>query len=614
VSAVCALLFLPPIGSLGMRGNLYDFTGFAIFIAVNVFIAALNEALHRARRRAEGARDALRESEERLRGVVTSATDAIITIDARQRITVFNAGAEAIFGYGASELIGQTLDRLIPERFRVVHGRHVDAFGVTGVSMRAMGGERVLTGLRRTGDEFPLEARISQVEIGGQKLYTVILRDITERKRAEADRDHLLALAERARTEAEVAMRAEHDARSQAEAAARAERESRQAAEAASRAKDAFLATVSHELRTPLSPILTWTRMLRQGGLGPDQAARAIEVIERCARSQAQLVEDLLDVSRIVAGKMRLEVRPVMVAPLIEKAVDIVRPAADAKNVRLQVVLDTEVGAILGDAERLQQVVWNLLSNAVKFTPRDGRVHVVLERVNSHIEIAVSDTGQGIAPAFLPYVFERFQQAEVGASRTHGGLGLGLAIVRHIVEAHGGTVHAESPGAGRGAVFTVKLPLMMARMAGEVQRRHPTVSLAANDGDLPRLEGLRILIVDDEPDSNEVVGYLLGSCGAEIRAAGSAEQARGVLQGWRPDVLVSDIGMPGEDGYGFISSLRANEGDVAQIPAVALTAFASREDKVRLLSAGFQAHVPKPLDPAELVAVIASIGRAAGKL
>jgi CheY-like chemotaxis protein len=311
---------------------------------------------------------------------------------------------------------------------------------------------------------------------------------------------------------------------------------------------------------------------------------------------------------------MRLAVRPVTLAPVIEKALEIVRPAADAKGIRVHLVLDTEVGAVLGDAERLQQVIWNLLTNAVKFTPKGGRVQVVLERVNSHIEIAVSDSGQGIEPAFLPHVFERFQQAEVGANRSHGGLGLGLAIVRHLAEAHGGSVHVESEGAGKGAVFTVKLPLMMPRTAGEVERRHPTADVVADRYETPRLDGLRILLVDDEPASNEAVQEVFGSCGADVRIAGSAEHAREILALWKADILVSDIGMPREDGYAFLASLRARDGDVAHIPAVALTAYASREDKIRLLSAGFQGHVPKPVDPAELLAVVANLGRIAGKL
>jgi PAS domain S-box-containing protein len=541
------------------------------------------------------------ETREQVAAILASASDAIITIDTDQRITLFNTAAERMFGCPASEVMGQSLDRFIPVAFHQRHRDHIRAFTETGVSSRVMGGERVLSAVRAGGEEFPIEAQISQAVIGGRKLLTVIVRDVTDRKRAEAEREGLLAITE--------------GARAAAEAAAGAEGEARAVAEAASRAKDAFLATVSHELRTPLSPILAWARMLRQKDLDPEKATRAFEVIERCAKTQAQLIEDLLDVSRIISGKMRLEVRPVTLAPVIEKAVDVVRPAADAKSVRVLLVLDTEVGAVLGDPERLQQVVWNLVSNAIKFTPKGGRIQVALERVNSHVEIAVSDTGPGIAPEFLPRVFERFQQADVGAARAHGGLGLGLAIVRHIVEAHGGTVHAESPGLGQGAVFTVKLPLMTARTAGEAERRHPAAGPPTDGSRMPRLDGLRLLVVDDEPDANDVVQSMLVSRGAEVRVAGSAPHARDILLHWKPDVLVSDVGMPGEDGYALIGSLHVNSDDaVAQIPAVALTAYASREDKVRLLSAGFQAHVPKPVDPDELIAVIASLGRVVGKL
>ena len=533
---------------------------------------------------AEGAE---RDSQARLAGIIASATDAIITIDAAHRITLFNAAAESMFGCSAETVIGETLDRFIPERFRQGHADHIRGFGATGINMRQMGGERVLAGVGASGEEFPMEARISQIEVGGEKLYTVIIRDITLRKRAEAERDELLVR----------------------ERAARAE------AEAANRAKDSFLATISHELRTPLSPILAWSRMLRHGQVDAQKMRGALDVIERCARTQAQLIEDMLDVSRIISGKLRMQVRPVVLQRVIENAVDVVRPAAEAKSVRLQVVLDTDVGPVLGDAERLQQVVWNLLSNAIKFTPKDGRIQVALERVNSHVEVAVSDTGLGIRSETLPFIFERFRQGETGTTRTHGGLGLGLAIVKHIVEAHGGTIHAESAGEGKGAVFTVRLPLAIARTADEPERRHPT----AGEGNVgvdqayPSLEGLRVLVVDDEPHSNEVVMTLLASCGAEIRVAVSAPQAREILRRWTPDVLVSDIGMPGEDGYELIAKLRAEEGVGAQLPAVALTAYASREDHIRLLSAGFQAHVAKPLDPLELVTVVANLARTAGR-
>ena len=393
-----------------------------------------------------------------------------------------------------------------------------------------------------------------------------------------------------------------------------AEGRARAAAEAASRAKDAFLATVSHELRTPLSPILAWSRMLRQGTLGEEKARRALEAIERCARSQAQLVEDLLDVSRIITGKLRLDVRPVPLAPVVQAAVEVVRPAAEAKGLELQVVLDAEVGTVTGDPERLKQVVWNLASNAVKFTPKGGRVEVRLERVDGRVEITVRDSGQGIRPEFLPHIFQRFEQADSTSTRAHGGLGLGLAIVRHIVELHGGTVHAESPGEGQGAVFTVALPLAVAQTAGEVELRPPKRSAPASQHGSAPLDGLRVLVVDDEPDNNEVVGTLLSSCGAEVRLAGSARQAVEMLREWKPDVLVTDIAMPDQDGCDLLATIRSQEGEPAEILAVALTAYASKEDRIRLLSAGFQAHVVKPVDATELTAVVESLGRTAQRL
>ena len=393
-----------------------------------------------------------------------------------------------------------------------------------------------------------------------------------------------------------------------------AEGRARAAAEAASRAKDAFLATVSHELRTPLSPILAWSRMLRQGNLGEEKGRRALEVIERCARSQAKLVEDLLDVSRIITGKLRLEVRPVPLIPVVQAAVEVVRPAAEAKGLTLQAVLDSESLAVAGDAERLKQVVWNLASNAVKFTPKGGRVEVRLAAVDGHIEIRVSDSGQGIGPEFLPQIFQRFEQADSTSTRAHGGLGLGLAIVRHIVELHGGTVHAESPGVGQGAIFTVRLPLTTAPAASEAERRPPGTSGSAGQPELAPLDGLRVLVVDDEPDNNDVVAALLSSCGAEVRLAGSARQAIETLGGWKPDVLVTDIAMPDEDGYELLANIRSQQGERAETLAVALTAYASKEDRIRLLSAGFQAHVPKPVDPTELTAVVGNLGRAARRL
>lgn len=388
--------------------------------------------------------------------------------------------------------------------------------------------------------------------------------------------------------------------------AIRASEDARKAAEAANRAKDAFLATVSHELRAPLSPILTWARMLRTDHLDPTRSAKALEVIERNARLQAQLIEDLLDVARIVEGKVRLQVRPVDLSEVVQNAVDTVRPAAEAKNVRLQLVLDSTV-TLPGDPERLQQVVWNLLCNAVKFTPKGGRVHIVLERVNSHVEIAVSDTGAGIAPEQRSRLFERFWQADSSTTRVHAGLGLGLAIVRHLTELHGGTVTAESPGVGQGSTFTVKLPVApMVRTAAELTRRHPTLQDAAVVPNA-RLDGVRVLLVDDEPDSNEAVRVLLDHYGAEVRVAGSAAHAYEILLRWKPDVLVTDIGMPGEDGYSLLAHVRKQPDERAQIPAIALTALASADDRARLLSAGFRLHLAKPVEPGELTAAIAAV-------
>ena len=380
-------------------------------------------------------------------------------------------------------------------------------------------------------------------------------------------------------------------------------------AQAANRTKDEFLATVSHELRTPLNAILGWAQLLRGGNLEEGELERALETIERNARAQAQLIEDLLDISRIITGKLRLDVRPIELAGVIEAAVDSVRPAADAKGIRFQVVLDPRAGPVSGDANRLQQVVWNLLVNAIKFTPRDGRVGVNLARVNSHVEITVSDTGEGIEPTLLPHIFDRFRQADASTTRRHGGLGLGLSIVRHLVELHGGTVHAESGGAGQGSLFTVKLPLAVVRK-GDETRVHPTADDRVDVGlGTAQLDGVRVLVVDDEPDARDLLSHLLRRCRADVEAVASAADALAAIRRKRPDVLLSDIGMPGEDGYMLIQQVRALEEEtgLGRIPAVALTAFARAEDRRRALMAGFQMHVPKPVEAAELTAVVANL-------
>jgi len=383
----------------------------------------------------------------------------------------------------------------------------------------------------------------------------------------------------------------------------------RDEAEAANRTKDEFLAVVSHELRTPLTPILAWIRMLRAGSLDTAATARALDAIDRNAHSQARLVDDLLDVSRIITGKVRLDVQQVELRSLVEAAVESARPAADAKGIRIiQMVIDPGAIVVSSDPQRLQQVFWNLLSSAVKFTPRGGRVQLSLQRVNSHVEVAVTDTGQGIKPAFLPHVFDRFRQAESATTRAHGGLGLGLAIVRHIVELHGGRVRGDSDGEGRGATFTVELPTAAVRTAPREDRVHPTADSAVPFAPSTVLRGVRVLVVDDDRDTLDTLWMVLKECGAEVQTADGAAAALEVLDRWRPDALVSDIGMPDEDGYSLIAKVRAlSREQGGQTPALALTAYARTEDRVRALSAGFQMHMAKPVEPAELVAVVSTL-------
>jgi PAS domain S-box-containing protein len=426
----------------------------------------------------------------------------------------------------------------------------------------------------------------------------IIVSGLASQAAIAMDNARLYEAAKKARAEAE-------------QAAADNERLYRQAEES-SRLKEEFLATISHELRTPLSAILGWARMLRLGQLSPENSAKALDTIERNARAQAQLVDDLLDVSRIITGKLRMDVSPSDPNSFIDAAVESVRPAAEAKGVRVQKVVDTGPISIPGDPVRLQQVVWNLLSNAIKFTPRGGRVQIRSERVNSHLEIVVSDTGQGIASDFLPHVFDRFRQADQKTSRQHGGMGLGLAIVRHLVEMHGGTVRANSEGEGKGSTFTVQLPISpVYQVDSSGSRVHPGArELMPADDITDRLDGLRILAVDDEPDTRELLKQGLEYCGATVKVAGSAAEAIDALMSFVPDILISDIGMPGTDGFDLIKQVRALPPDRgAKIPAIALTAYTRIEDRLQALRAGYDMHVPKPVELAELCAVAASVAR-----
>lgn len=387
--------------------------------------------------------------------------------------------------------------------------------------------------------------------------------------------------------------------------------QARERAETANRLKDEFLATLSHELRTPLNAIFGWSQMLQTNNLDNEKTKNALSVIERSARAQKQLIEDILEVSRIVTGKLRLDVRAVDLSNVITAAIDTVRPAADAKDIRLQILLDPNAETISGDPDRLQQVIWNLLSNAVKFTPKGGRVQVRLERINSHVEISVTDTGKGIEPEFLPHVFDRFRQLDGSTTRRHGGLGLGLAIVRQLIELHGGQVSAESDGLEQGTTFTINLPLMPLRRKPQTDtpRIHPTAENAEPLDCPPELDELRVLIVDDEADSRELLKFMLGSCGAECITAGSAAEAKEIIKQNKFDVLISDIGMPDEDGFSLIGDIRRlppERGGL--IPAIALTAYARAEDRVRALRAGFQLHVAKPVEQPELIAAVANLG------
>jgi signal transduction histidine kinase/DNA-binding response OmpR family regulator len=385
------------------------------------------------------------------------------------------------------------------------------------------------------------------------------------------------------------------------------ERAARAEAEQANQTKDEFLATLSHELRTPLSAILGWSHLVRSGKLDEDQLMRAFETIERNARSQSQLIDDLLDVSRIITGKLQIEARPLDLCGVIEAAGDAVRPSVEAKGIQFEMLLDAEACVVRGDANRLQQIFWNLLSNAIKFTPAGGRVSVGVRRVGPRVEVSVSDSGIGITSEFLPYIFDRFRQADGSTTRVHGGLGLGLSIVRHLLELHDGDIEVQSEGRDKGATFIVSLPLAPAKSAAiENARAAAAESNGTPNGFSNLLKGLRILVVDDEADSRDLVTAILTRCGCKVKCCQSAAEALKTFREWKPDLLVSDIGMPQEDGYALIKKLRKLRLKLArEIPAIALTAYATDDDRARTLSAGFQMHVAKPIEPEALVRIIA---------
>ncbi len=521
--------------------------------------------------------------------IVESSEDAIISKNLDGVITSWNRSAERMFGYDAHEAVGRSITMLIPPD-------HIDEEPTILGRIRRGESLRHYETVRRRKDGTLLDISLTVSPIRDGKGAIVgaskIVRDVTAAKRVEA-------------------------------ALKKSEQQARNAlveAENAARSKDEFLALLSHELRTPMSAIVGWARLLR-AGLSPEEMSQGIEVIERNARLQAQIIEDLLDMSRIVSGKFRLDVQTVNVGSLVSAAVDAVRLAAEAKDLHLTCVCDPRAGEIRGDPARLQQVFFNLLTNATKFTPRGGIVQVTCQRAGSSVEITVSDTGMGIKPEFLPHVFERFRQQDGQTTRVHQGLGLGLAIVKHLVELHGGSVRAASAGDGKGATFTVLLPVSVAitpyvSSDWSSRRDHPSSErwldqLDANV-DTTALSGITVLVTDDEADARELLRKMLEQRGATVLVCGSAHDTLDRVQRHRPDVLVCDIGMPGIDGYGLISRLRSLSPERGgATPAIALTAFARSEDRTRSLLAGFQMHLSKPVEPEELVASIRSVAMVA---
>jgi PAS domain S-box-containing protein len=528
----------------------------------------------------------LRRSEERFRLLVEGVRDyAIFMLDPNGYIVTWNAGAERMKGYSPDEIVGQHFSTFYPPEVAESGWPAHELQVATETGHFVDNGWRV----RKDGSRFWANVTITSLRDEGGRLrgFAKLTRDLSERKRAEA----LVADGE------------------QREAMLEAERSARIAAQQAARAKDEFLATLSHELRTPLSAILGWTQVLRKLGTPTaEDFNRGMEVIERNTRAQAQLIEDLLDLSRITSGRMRLDVQQIAIANVAQASIESAEPTAQAKGVRLESILDPGGGTVSGDPGRLQQIFWNLLTNAIKFTPKGGKVQVLLQRINSHLEFSVTDTGIGIPASFLPYVFDRFSQKDSSTTRVHGGLGLGLAISKQLVELHGGSLEAKSPGEGKGATFIVRLPLTVFATHSEASTRvHPTHPIAGAQAVLPDLSGVNALVVDDETDTRDLIKRVLQEQGAVVSVAADGAAALRMMESLQPDVLVSDIGMPDMDGFALMRNVRAREPKGQRMPALALTAFARAEDRKKALLAGYQSHVAKPVDVAELVIVVAGL-------
>jgi len=524
----------------------------------------------------------LRTSEIRYRRLFEAARDGILILDALTlKITDVNPFMTELLSYSRAEFLGKELWEIGLFSDKEASKEAFQKLQETGYIRYEN-----LPLLTRQGERREVEFVSNVYDEDSQQVIQCNIRDITEHKRVEQERELLLESAKVAHAEAD----------------------------RANRIKDEFLATVSHELRTPLTSILGWSWLLNVGNLDEKSSKRALETIARNARAQRHLIDDLLDISRIITGKLRLNVRPMELAPIIEAAVDSVRPAANSRNIHLRTTLDPS-SPVCCDPERIQQIMWNLLSNAIKFTPKGGRVEVQLARVHSHLEVTISDTGEGIAPESLLHVFERFRQSDSSSTRTHGGLGLGLSIVSQLVELHGGTVTAESPGEGLGTIFKIVLPLLSIHQElSKLDMTRTFIGGRTLTESQPSLADLRVLVVDDEPDARELITAVLMGRGAEVVSVESAAEALGELERQRFDVLLSDIGMPLTDGYALIEKVRqlpAERG--GQIPAAALTAYAAPDDGMRVLSAGYQLHIPKPVEPAELTNVVANLAKRSGK-
>jgi PAS domain S-box-containing protein len=525
-----------------------------------------------------GSVDELRRARSLLQSILESTADGLLVVDAQQEVVALNGRFGEIFDLPSELREGRSFPALLahlaskvkePEAFQ----RKVQNLG-TRQEVESFDILELLDG--RVIERSSIPQWMDGAAVG--RVWS--FRDVTDRHRAERERAQMFEREQEARAEAE----------------------------RANQAKDEFLATVSHELRTPLTPLMGWIQLLRAGKLDGAASRAAWERLEHSARLLTKLIDDLLDVSRIATGKLRLEMRPFELAPVVEAALDVVRPAARSKEVQIELQVEPGVGLVFGDPDRLQQVAWNLLANAVKFTSEGGQVRVRIERVGAHARLTVADNGHGIGPELLPLVFERFQQGAGVEVRRHGGFGIGLALVRHLVELHGGTVHAESAGLGHGAAFEVTLPIWAAPRpsAHEIApqaREHGSAADQARS-----LSGLRVLVVDDDLDTTELLAAVLGAAGAEVVTAPTAMAALDALRARWPDVLIADIGLPDGDGYALMARVRALSAERGtRLPAVALTAYAGSEDRVRALHEGYDVHVAKPVEPSALVALVAQL-------